>query len=263
MNKNKILLITGCVNVSKEMCNVFLIDSNERWEQYKETLRWAIEDTAFDVIVFCENSGFQNEDIRSFEMAATSCGKKFEYITYVADKELNDRYGKGYGEGELVKHAVHNSKYISLNSSFYKITGKLVVKNINKIIGKSDTTHFMKAYKGIGVDTRFYQMNLEDYYRCFEDAYKFCNDKKREILEVVYADVIQKNSVRATCFSRFPVVVGRSGSNGSEYSMPKTWVCLVYDLMCRIRVYNTRVGFLVYRCIRKINYIGSGKWEKR
>ena len=107
-NLSPVLLITGTVQVDPHMPCIAIADEDERFNAYIDTVMWAINETKFDKIVFCENSGYKfNLDIVDNE--AKNAGKRFEYITFIADTDRVVKMGKGYGEGEIIDYALTNS----------------------------------------------------------------------------------------------------------------------------------------------------------
>lgn len=128
------LLITGCIDVSNNIKYLKIKNKNDRLNQYLETIRWAIEETNFNNIIFCENSNYEY-DFDSYVSKLKNINKKnFEYLTFKGDTKNTDKHGKGYGEGEIVKYAYNNSKFLKDSDYFYKLTGRLKIKNINKIL---------------------------------------------------------------------------------------------------------------------------------
>lgn len=239
-----ILLITGCVNVSTKTPFVTVRNYDERLKQYLQTIEWAAKESPFDIIVFCENSNCDFDFEKYFD--GFRCrNKKFEYLSFWGDKTECDKFGKGYGEGEIIKYAVENSKYIKKNSCFYKITGKLWISNINQIICDDDLSHFMRYCDRVGkVDTKFYKLMLRDYNKGLMDAFYQVNDNKKEFLEKVYYDTMRKNNIKYKSFSVLPIVEGVSGTTGKEYKHMSNKRKALYNMFCKFGVYN--YGWMAY-----------------
>ena len=189
-----ILLITGCISPDKEAIFLKIRDSNLRLQQYIETIKWALEKTNFDIIIFCDNSDFNYD----FKNIVTNSKKTFEYLSFKGDFNKSNKYGKGYGEGEIIKYAIDNSKYLKENTCFYKLTGRLTVKNINSILKKSQNNknYFLNfLFSKNSIDTRFYKINKDDYMNYFYNAYEKVRDKDNYSLENVFFDIFKKNKI--------------------------------------------------------------------
>jgi len=73
--------------------------AEERLADYIGSLiRW-IDESDFDQLVFCENSGYPY-DYGSLQRRARLKGKGFEVLVFDGNKESASR-GKGFGEGEI------------------------------------------------------------------------------------------------------------------------------------------------------------------
>ena len=123
------ILLSACVNPNG-MTHTALQDTQERMNQYKRAILWYIEHTDLPVVVV-ENS---NTDM-SAEFADFIKEGRLEYIFFDGNNYPHSR-GKGFGETLILKHAIENSKILSSCDSFIKITGRLILNNINDIIHK-------------------------------------------------------------------------------------------------------------------------------
>ena len=123
-----ILLLTGCINPNG-MPFTALNNKEERQNQYVEALHFYLSQTSYP-IVFTENSG---TDISILFQKEIESGR-MEYITFMGNQEKER--GKGYGECEILKYALKCSKLInnSPDSRIVKITGRLIIRNINVIL---------------------------------------------------------------------------------------------------------------------------------
>lgn len=126
---NQCILLTACVNPGK-MTLTHLKDSSERLNQYKTALDFYLNETDIP-IVFCENT---NTDFSSEYQQYIKSGR-LEYLTFDGNN-YDVRKGKGYGEAIIIKYAFNHSRIIKQSSIIIKITGRLVCKNINQLVGK-------------------------------------------------------------------------------------------------------------------------------
>lgn len=69
---SNILLISGCVTPNTD--TIKIKDSTLRLKQYLETLKRALQETNFDIIIFCENS---------------NC--KYDFYSYIENLNLKDK----------------------------------------------------------------------------------------------------------------------------------------------------------------------------
>lgn len=245
-----VLLITGCIKPNKDAIFLKIKKSDVRLQQYIETIEWALNYSKFDAVIFCDNSNFQY----NFNYLNKS-NKKFEYLTFNGNFLKSNEYGKGYGEGEIIKYAFTNSKYLKNSSYFYKLTGRLKVENINEILFTSkNKNYFMRfLFNKNSMDTRFYKIKTTTYVQKFLNAYNDVRDKKGITLERVFFNIIKKNKLKYSCFRRYPIISGISGTTGIVYKTiginNKT-----YNLLCKINLYNTKIILII---ISKIILIKS------
>ena len=124
-NKDVVLVLTGCI-VPNCGDNLKINNCEERLKQYKKSIEWYYINTPYR-IVFCENSGYN--------IANYYCDKRdrIEILTYKSSEEGYDR-SKGYKEMEILEYAYDNSEFIRDGKIFIKITGRLVLLNICRIV---------------------------------------------------------------------------------------------------------------------------------
>ena len=125
--RNVVVLLTACVTPSG-MAYTALQDPQIRKNQYLDAIDFYLRKTDFN-IVFCENSGV---DLWG-EISSEQKEKRLEYITFNGNN-YDKRYGKGYGEAIIIRHALHYSNFIRNADYIIKITGRIKVLNVNDII---------------------------------------------------------------------------------------------------------------------------------
>lgn len=241
-----ILLITGCINVDEKTPYVFLKDSEKRLEEYKKTIKWALSKTAFDKVVFCENSNF-NLDINEFSTLANYKHKKFEYLTFKGDNKKITTQGKGYGEGEITEFFIKNSLLLKNEDYFYKLTGRLQILNINKITKNKPKNYFMNRYLNGQVDTRFYCVSKKTYINKLLNTYKKVNDSAGYYLEHAFFDDLTKVNYRS--FRIKPLFYGISGSTGRIYNDKNSYI---KNILCFFNIYNNRIFWKFKNIIKAI-----------
>lgn len=246
-----VMLITGTIQVNKYMPYVKISNVTERLNAYIDTIKWAIEKTLFQHVVFCENSNFPL-DTSELEKMAQVNRKKFEYITFGGNEKKMIKQGKGYGEGEIISYALDHSELLKTAKHFVKITGRIIVENIDHCI-RSVRNYFMMVEGEKKIDTRFYCVKIQDYDAYLRYAYEEVFDERGIYLEHVFYKVINQHLLSYRSFYEMPWIKGISGSTGESYELnrgKRTRVMLNY--LCRINVYNS---IILWKIIHRMSRI--------
>lgn len=128
--KNKyVVLLTACVNPGN-MVNTVLKDAGIRRRQYIEALEFYLTQTDY-LIVFVENT---KENFSNLFKDYIDSGR-LEYITFQGNNHLYCDRGKGYGEAIILEYALEHSKFLQRCEYVVKITGRLKLLNLKKILG--------------------------------------------------------------------------------------------------------------------------------
>ncbi|GAA4785373.1 hypothetical protein GCM10023231_11570 [Olivibacter ginsenosidimutans] len=224
--KNICLLVTSTVT---PMANFTLLDNiDKRLKQYEESLRFWIDHSPFVNIIICDNSSYPYAAF--FVERAKNKGKKLEILSFSGNADAIATFGKGYGEGGILEYVARHSILFQSCQGFFKITGRLQVPNIQRILRRFNprTNYFMPALlkprlfcndvellMKRRIDTRFYYCRKDDFLSHFMDAYCQVNDPQGYYLENVYYDVLRQ--VRFTYFLPIPIIKGYSGSTAEPY----------------------------------------------
>lgn len=214
-----ILLLTASVN-AKLASPIYtkLTNTNERFLQYKDTLKKYIKESNFDTFVFCENTGFNMLEDDLIQLANEN-NKSIEFLSFVADVDSVKRFGKGYGEGECLEYAVQNSVYLQQKSiCFFKVTGRLFIKNINEILlnnQKNENCFYTDGINSKSVRTEFFKANVFFFKQNLLTVYKNVNDSENKFLEYIYFENLINKKVGG--MFPYPFIVGNSGSTGNPY----------------------------------------------
>ena len=224
----------------------------ERLDQYMDSLKFYIINTNIRKIVFCDNSGygFNKEELY---LLADRNHKEVEIIQFIGDKNSIEKYGKGYGEGELVKYALENSRLLEETDYFIKVTGRLKVRNINIIKNKIDLN---KIYfnKNVGehqlMDTVIYCIPKKIYIRYFMNAYKQVCDSEGRYIEQVFKDIIYSKDLKIYNTPSYPFIEGFSGSTGDKYQKNIGKERKIYNLLSKWNLLNASlVNWILYKCL--------------
>lgn len=130
MHTHEALLMTATIS-PQNVPSLKITDSQERLQQYLQAIVAWIKLSSISTIVFCENSN-ASYDFSKIVNFAKQEGKTLEVLQFQGNQNAS-KYGKGYGEGLIIKHAINNSKYLDSMTNLYKITGRLFVPEFDKI----------------------------------------------------------------------------------------------------------------------------------
>ena len=118
MVNNFALIITASIN-PQNIPYLTLVDKTIRLHQYLDALEKWINNSLAKNIIFCENTGESLASFEAIKELALKKGKDLEVIIYDSNEGAS-KYGKGYGEGEIMYHTLENSRIIKHVQSFYK-----------------------------------------------------------------------------------------------------------------------------------------------
>jgi hypothetical protein len=206
--------------------SVRLKDTNERVRLALESVaKWLAMEPA-QPIVLCDGSGcdFTEAVQREFPVAQIEC------LHFDNDKEMIRQFSRGYGEGEIVRHAVRHSRFIAEAGCFAKCTSKLWVENFRqcaeewngRFVGKGIFMNVfspLRKTKFAYIDTRFYIASAKFYQRYFEEAHKRIGmrEGKAFSLEDSFHEIAQENRLQGILLRRSPVICGVGGGTGVYY----------------------------------------------
>lgn len=219
MNKEKyVILLTGCIN-PQGMALTKLQDNKVRLAQYLYAINWYLKNTDLP-IVFVENTNF---NLRPY-YTNTMNSARFEYITFNGN-DYDKTRGKGYGEAIIIKYALYNSSIIKENTYIIKITGRLIVRNLMKLLSdyKKEQT---KSNKDIiccdvnkNLTTAFSRIVFMPYRFCTNFFFKEIeriNDSKKQEFENILSDSIYKavssHKYDLSLYKRKYHIIGMSGT---------------------------------------------------
>lgn len=261
-----VLLITGAIDLSSYnipatvLCNV-----ERRLSQYISGIRYAIDHyKRITHLVFCENTNF-NYDYSDLKRKARLSGKILEVLTFLGDYSAIQQKGKGFGEGEIIHYALENSQYLKKCLSFYKLTGRLKVVNMDKIIASTISGSAFDYFPGAiynrskdHIETIFYKTDKELYLRHLNDLYQEVNESQFRYLEHLFYQRLKDSEI--TSFKIAPKISGQSGTSGKDYDKPLLEQ-LMGKLYYMIGVHNIRRSF-IEKVLVNILSKALGLWRK-
>lgn len=206
------ILLTGTITPNGTS-NTALQDPVSREQQYIDAIEYYLKETDLK-IVFCENSG---KNI----FHKINSGKKMTRLECIAfDGNNYDRnIGKGYGEAAIIKHALENSEFLKNAGWLFKVTGRVKITNIKKLIPqkmcKSRNTIGAECWGDKWMHSVCFFCNKDWLYatvnnygtRLVDDAFNFQT--------MLYDAVIETKDINIV--SIHPYIDGISGKTGEPY----------------------------------------------
>jgi hypothetical protein len=178
-------------------------------------------------LVLCDGSDF---DFRPMVARLPGSGP-VECLHFQNHVELVKQHGRGYGEGEIVRHAIEYSALIQSADCFAKCTSKLWVKNFSacmqpwngQLLMKGVFDHVFSPRKATTlayIDTRFYAMDVRTYQQHFLHAHESIRAQDGHGLEESFRDIFVNNQLQGCLMSQPPVICGVGGGTGVYYKNP-------------------------------------------
>jgi hypothetical protein len=178
-------------------------------------------------IVICDGSSFDF----SMEMQARFPSATIECLFFENDQTLVRKFGRGYGEGEIVKFAIQNSLTIRKYACFAKCSSKLWVENFDaclshwngRLLCKGVFMNIFAPFKTTYlkyIDTRFYISSTDFYCKYLLNAHHGIQAKKGHGLEECFRDVLIANKLQYILMPIYPVIEGVGGGTGKYYQNP-------------------------------------------
>lgn len=233
LSKNIILLTASIDPAVSGTPLTQIVDPKIRLTQYVNVMEQLINAGIFEIIVFCENTNFEfpKDDLKE---KANKRGITLEFLSFSGDHQKVKQLGKGYGEGEIIKYAIEHSKYLTEDAVFYKLTGRIFISNLERIVkrDKQKQNIFIRAQRNKKIiDARFFKVSVSFFKKHLLNAFHEVNDLQKHYLEMVYFEKLKDlNGIER--FSEFPKVIGLSGSTGEKYDQ-SAYEYFKYDLLLK------------------------------
>ncbi|OJV44763.1 MAG: hypothetical protein BGO29_09405 [Bacteroidales bacterium 36-12] len=239
-NLNVIILLTGTIN-PMGMSKTKLLDKEIRKLQYIDSIKFYLQKTNLK-IVFIENS---NENISSYFQEEIN-NNRIEILTFNGNN-YPKYLGKGFGELKIIEYGITNSNLIKDCDFIIKITGRLIVLNINKFIKQIKKSSKIELLLDLKVNLTYSESRLFGCYKNFFNDYFFeyqnyLDDSKKRHFE----DALLKSALIAISegkkyepFKNYLNISGYSGTNNKNYKesilkifYKNIYMKLKYKLIC-------------------------------
>lgn len=206
-------------------------DKGVRLQDPTERVRLALESVQqwraiapHNPLVLCDGSGF---DFQTMVTTLPDSGS-VECLYFQNNVELIKQHGRGYGEGEIVRHAIQHSALIQSAGCFAKCTSKLWVENFSACMQPWNGRLLMKgvfhnvfsprkAATLAYIDTRFYAMEVHEYRKHFLHAHEAIRAEEGYGLEESFRDIFLNSQLQGCLMSLPPVICGVGGGTGTYY----------------------------------------------
>ena len=237
------LVVTSAIRPPADMPFLRLADPQQRlFQTYCSLICW-IRETQITSIILCDNTGPQYSFSGIAELADQH-HKQLEILTFVGCHDRTLSQGKGYGEGEIMKHVMGHSRFLLEGTAFYKVTGRIFVENFDALhdahadqsvvfglwphmapwkkallsaAGKSaPLASCLPVIRKVSLPTTFYKCTRHYYKDNLIDRFRQVDDSNGYFLEHALMRPLFKNGFEV--FSTQPCLVGVSASKGTPYS---------------------------------------------
>ena len=179
MHQPAILLLTATITPPRGVPNLKRTDPKQRYEDYVDAFSFylSLPTEVIDRIVFIENSKSDIDRLRHLA-ANESNGKQIEFVCFDG-LSYPPAYGRAYGEFKMLDYVFRNSLLIKAmedSNHFWKVTGRLKVFNLPKIIAKAPSNYdllmdFLRFPTKM-TDLRLYSCSIKGYKRLLENVYE-------------------------------------------------------------------------------------------
>jgi len=178
-------------------------------------------------IINCDGSNYDFSGL----VEAQFPGSKIECIRFMNDSTQVKIKGRGFGEGEIVRHALEHSTTLNHCGVFAKCSAKLWVDNYPEILEGFNAAmglnaifcHALTPWRKTEldyIDTRFYLIDQQVYRSHFIEAHRSINLASGYGLEQAFRDAIVNNQLKNCLLRNPPVIFGVGGGTGVHYKVP-------------------------------------------
>lgn len=175
-------------------------------------------------LVLCDGSGFDFAPL----VAELPSAHQIECLSFQNDIAAVQQFGRGYGEGEIVRHAIEHSALIQSAGGFAKCTSKLWVDNFAQCMQQWNGDLLLKAvfdnpftpWKPTTlayIDTRFYAASTATYNKLFLNAHRAVRAQHGHSLEECFKDIFFQEQLRGCLMAPPPIINGVGGGTGVYY----------------------------------------------
>lgn len=252
VNKPVVLVLSATITPPFNVIKLARKDPEIRLADYCETLRFylGVSSKLIDRIIFIENS---NSELKAVEQLVKTVkhNKKVEIISFPNGNDYPPEFGKGYGEFRMINYGLSQSKIISDTDVLWKVTGRLRLINIDRLIEKAPQNYViycdLRKVPLIGnrlggnewMELRFFSFTLKGYNKYFRDSVDNLRETLNRVPENYLYKIVKEALPTEAIVPRFtiqPIVAGYSGFSNSDYQHWK------YTLKNRSRLISRHIA---------------------
>ncbi|WP_129594598.1 hypothetical protein [Seramator thermalis] len=218
-----VLLITGSIDINKNIPHIKLTDTTERLQQYIDSIEYAIKKYhSIQKIVFAENTNYLYNYTKLKELSKIY-DKELEIISFQGNQTKTSIHGKGYGEIEIINYALKHSELINTSDIFIKLTGRIKVSNFDFVILSSyenNSFYYVSRANPPYIETIIYKIEKNLFINHFSEIGTEVSDKDGFYLEHAFLKKIEslKEHYNFGSFRVYRFLRGISGSTGNKYN---------------------------------------------
>jgi hypothetical protein len=214
MKRDVPVLLTSAIKVSAQQ--TVLTDSDARLALTLQSIEHWRRIPGVRQVVVCDGSGF---DLSAHIKGQGAQGlAECEVLAFTNDAAMVKARGKGFGEGQIVQHALAHSRILAGAPSFAKCTGKLWVPNFADCCAHFNGSALFDFRGGLApdrIDTRFYMVSRSFYDEHLAKAHQLVNDSAGFHLEHAFLQMLGGMPARSFISAVVPRILGVSGSDGT------------------------------------------------
>jgi hypothetical protein len=184
---------------------------------------WLRVDPSLEIVI-CDGSNYNFTP----EIRLEFPNAKIECLHFENSQIEVEKYGRGFGEGEIIRFALAHSKIILEAQCFAKCSAKLWVKNFDDCkkqwngywVCKGVFENVLSLNKSpvfSYIDTRFYIVSVDFYKTHLLDAHLSINKKSGFGLEQSFKNVFLNQKIGHAMFRCYPYIEGVGGGTGKSY----------------------------------------------
>ena len=203
---------------------VKLSDPQQRLFHAIESIEQWIRVAPGSRLILCDGSNFDFRSIikEKFPNAEVEC------LFFENDHSKIITYGRGYGEGEIVKFALKHSDFLRETDAFAKCSSKLWVENYAECLANwrdeclfsgvfNNIFSISKPIEMIQVDTRFYISSIQFYLTNLIEAHQKIRKSVGFGLENSFHEILIEKKQKRYLFPSPPIIKGVGGGTGEYY----------------------------------------------
>lgn len=185
---SKILILTSCISPNTYSGRVSNFTTERRAKELIKNSNFIIDKNLFDKIIIIDGSpkklSPKDNNLKTylFDLGLKN-SKDIDFYEFKPDlntKNLIEEKGKGFSETKMILSVLENVKY-SGKVTFYKLSGRYLIKNIEKVIDSLEDFFIKKGEFAIPASNLFAKTNSVMY--AFSSDFK--NEKFEEICKKI------------------------------------------------------------------------------